>query len=262
MLVAPGVRKLLAPNPSPMTGQGTNTYLVGQGEVLVVDPGPDLSAHLAAIAEAAAGERVIATLVTHGHADHLPAAVRLRAERGVPILGHPGLADADRVLADGEELSVGATRLTVYHTPGHAPDHLCVWNAAERLLFTGDLIAGEGTVVLSEERGALTRYLGSLNRMLALGPATLLPGHGPMVPNAEAQILAYLVHRATREEQILAALESGLATVEAIVARLYADTPTALLPMAARNVRAHLEHLENRGMVRREGERWEIAGAE
>ena len=258
MLVAPGVRKLLAPNPSPMTGPGTNTYLVGQGEVLVVDPGPDLSAHLASIAEATAGERIVGALVTHGHVDHLPAAVRLRKDRGVPILGHPSLPEADRAIGDGEELSVGATRLIVYHTPGHAPDHLCVWNAAERLLFTGDLIAGEGTVVLSEEPGALTRYLDSLNRMLALGPATLLPGHGPPVPDAEAKIRAYLAHRATREQQILAALESGPATAEAIVARLYADTPAALLPMAARNVRAHLEHLENQGKVRKVGKRWEI----
>lgn len=258
MLVAPGVRKILAPNPSPMTGQGTNTYLVGQGEVLVVDPGPDLPAHLDAIGEATAGERIIATLVTHGHVDHLPAAVRLRKDRGVPIFGHPSLPEADRPIGDGEELSVGTMRLTVYHTPGHAPDHLCVWNAAERLLFTGDLIAGEGTVVLSEERDALTHYLASLNRVLALGPAMLLPGHGPPVPDAEAKIRAYLTHRAMREEQILAALRSGPATAEAIVARLYADTPVALLPMAARNVRAHLEHLENRGEVRKVGERWEI----
>ncbi|HEX5416855.1 MAG TPA: MBL fold metallo-hydrolase, partial [Chloroflexota bacterium] len=203
-------------------------------------------------------ECIVAALVSHGHADHLPAAVRLREERGVPIFGHPDLAAVDRPVVDGEEIRVGAACLTVYHTPGHAPDHLCAWNAADRVLFTGDLIAGEGTVVLSDEHRALSRYLGSLNRMLALRPAMLLPGHGPPVPNAESHILAYLVHRAQREEQVLAALRFGPATVDALVARLYADTPAALLPMAARNVRAHLENLEERGLVRQEGEEWEI----
>jgi len=260
MLVEPEVRTLLAPNPSPMTGPGTNTYLIGRGEVLVVDPGPDLAPHLTAIREATNGERIVAVLVTHGHPDHAPAAFALRDELDVAVLGHPSVPDIDRSLADGEVLSVGAAQFIVYHTPGHAEDHLCLWNPAERVLFTGDLIAGVGTVVLSDEPGALTRYLASLNRMLALGPSLLLPGHGPPVPDAEAKIQTYLAHRAMREEQILTALRSVPASVDTLVARLYPDTPAPLLPMAARNVHAHLEHLEGQGRVRRADGGWEMTG--
>jgi len=245
-----GVRRLLAPNPSSMTGQGTNSYLVGEREVAVVDPGPASPAHVEALLAAAPpGGRVAAILVTHGHGDHTGAVAGLKARTGAPVLGHADLPGVDRPLGDGERLTVDGRELAVLGTPGHAEDHLCFWLSDARALFAGDLVAGVGTVVLSELPGTLGRYLASLQKLLALGPFTLLPGHGPAVPDGPAKVREYLAHRATREAQIVAALADGPATVEALVARIYRDTPTSLHAMAARNVRAHLELLEAKGQV-------------
>lgn len=260
MLVAPRVRVLLAPNPSLMTGPGTNTYLIGEHEVAVVDPGPDLPAHVEAILAAVAetGGRIVASLATHAHPDHLPAAFRLRERTGAPILAHADVPGIDRALDDGAEVALGAERVTAYATPGHAREHLCFWLAADRLLFAGDLVAGVGTVVLDEQPGSLTRYLASLQRMQALGPSTLLPGHGPAVADGQAKLAEYSRHRAERDQQILSALDHGPASVETLVTQIYADTPAALHPLAARNVRAHLERLAEVGQVVRTGGRWAL----
>jgi glyoxylase-like metal-dependent hydrolase (beta-lactamase superfamily II) len=251
------VRLLLAANPSPTRGAGTNTYLLGRGEVVVVDPGPDLPEHVEAIL--AAG-RVVAQLVTHGHSDHLPAALRLRERVGAPIYGHPALPGVDRPLADGQRLDLAGWRLQALATPGHAPEHICFWVADRRLLFAGDLIAGVGTIVLADNPDALGQYLDSLLRLLSLGPSTLLPGHGPRVDDGPAKIREYLDHRMARERQIVAALTAGPATVDDLVARLYAEAPAALLPLAARNVRAHLGRLEALRRARPSGARWELTG--
>src|SRR5205085_1145149 len=144
--------------------------LLGDGDLIVVDAGPDLPAHLDALA---AGGRIVAQLVTHGHSDHLPGAIRLREQVGAPIWGHADLNGVDHPLADGDEVDLAGWRLRALATPGHAADHLCFWVEDRRLLFTGDLIAGAGTIVLSDVPNALGLYLDSLAKVGALGPSTL-----------------------------------------------------------------------------------------
>jgi glyoxylase-like metal-dependent hydrolase (beta-lactamase superfamily II) len=259
-VVAPRVRRVLAPNPSFMTGRGTNTYLIGTRDLVVVDPGPDIPEHVAAILAAAAESngRIVGMLLTHGHADHLGAAPALRAQTGAPIFGHPALPGVDHPLADGEVIDLGDETVAVYETPGHADDHVCYWLADDRLLFCGDLIAGVGTVVLSRTPGSLTRYLASLDRMARLGPQTILPGHGPVVADGLAKIQEYVDHRAMRERQVAQALRAGPATVDDLVRRIYVETPVELYAMAAHNVRAHLEHLAAQGLALRVGDEWTV----
>ncbi len=262
-MIAPDIRRILAPNPSPTTGPGTNTYLIGGTEVVVVDPGPAQPEHvegaLRVVGES--GGRVVAILVTHGHPDHLPGAALFQVPTGAPILGHRLTSGVDRHLADAEALDLGRRRIVALETPGHAADHLCFWLPADCLLFSGDLIAGVGTVVLENAPGALARYLASLHRLAALGPLAILPGHGPVVPNGQAKIAEYLAHRAMREAQIVDALRQGPTTADELVRRLYVDTPPELLSLAARNVRAHLEHLAAAGRAVVTGNRWELGPA-
>jgi glyoxylase-like metal-dependent hydrolase (beta-lactamase superfamily II) len=252
-VVAPGVRRLLANNPSPMTGRGTNTYLLGGETLVVVDPGPDLPEHVDAIASQG---RIAFSLVTHAHQDHLPGALRLREQTGAPIIGHAALPGVDRALADGEGVDAAGTNLVALATPGHAPEHLCFWDEAQRLLFTGDLIAGAGTIVLADAPNALTHYLDSLARIRALGASTLLPGHGPVVADGLKRIESYVQHRLARERELLAALAAGPTTVDGLVATVYAGLQPELLGPAARNVRAHLERLVHLGRVAPDGDAW------
>ena len=257
--VAPSVVRVLAPNPSPMTLTGTNTYLVGRLACIVVDPGPDIPEHLDAIIRAAARlGRIALSCVTHHHGDHLPAALSLRRRLGTPIAGHRELPNVDRPLADGEVVAIGGVRLRAVATPGHTPDHLCYVLEDDGVLFTGDLIAGAGTVIVGDGRGELAEYMASLRRVAALEPRHLLPGHGPPVDDAGAKIDEYLEHRLLRERQIVDALGAGPATVRQVVERVYPELPAALVEMAARNVRAHLGKLEDDGRVASRGQAWQI----
>lgn len=261
VLVAPHIRLVPAPNPSPLTGLGTNTYLIGEREVVVVDPGPDISEHVEAtldVIRRLAG-RIAALLVTHGHRDHLPAAYRLRERTAAPILAHQAIPEVDRPLENGDEVVFDSCQITAYETPGHSNDHLCFWMSAERLLFAGDLVAGSGTIVLSDTPGSLTQYLASLETMLGLDPLTILPGHGPMVPDGPAKIQEYLTHRARRERQIMEVLRHGPATVEALVRRLYVDIEPELYPLAARNVGAHLDLLARKRQVTSRDGKWALS---
>jgi glyoxylase-like metal-dependent hydrolase (beta-lactamase superfamily II) len=255
--LSPLVARVLAPNPSPMTLTGTNTYLIGQTEVAVVDPGPDLPEHVEAIIASlrALGKPAVA-LVTHHHDDHLPAARRLRERLGMPIAGHANLPGVDRPLTHDAVLTLADASIRALHTPGHTWDHLCYLLEQERAVFTGDLVAGTGSLVVGPGRGELAASLASLALLADLDPVTLYPGHGPVVPNAVPKLREYIVHREERERQVLKALTSGADTITAMVALIYPDLAPGLRGHAGRNVQAHLLKLEDELRVRLDGDRW------
>ena len=251
------VARILAPNPSPMTLTGTNTYLVGQDMLAVIDPGPDLPEHLDAIVAAVEACGMLAvSLVTHHHDDHLPAARRLRERLGVPIAGHADLPGVDRPLRHDERVGVSGATLRAVETPGHTDDHVCFFLEEEQALFSGDLIAGTGTVIVGPGRMDLARYLASLELVGSLEPRVILPGHGPLVADAAVKVREYLEHRLGRERQIVAELTRDGRTVAQIVASVYADVRVDLHPAAARNVRSHLWKLEAEGKVEERAGAW------
>lgn len=245
--VVPGVRRIVAPNPSLMTGPGTNTYLVGTSEVVVIDPGPDDEAHLDAVAAAGAG-RIRRVAVTHTHPDHAPGAAGLAARTGALVAGF-GARDGflpDEVLGEGDVLGAGEHRMRALHTPGHASNHLCYLLEGAGVLFSGDHVMGGSTVVIAPPDGDMAAYLASLERLLVLAPPlrAIAPGHGPLMEDPPAVLQGYLDHRRAREAAILAALRRrGSATVDDLVEDVYVDVPSALHPVARYSVWAHLRHL-------------------
>jgi glyoxylase-like metal-dependent hydrolase (beta-lactamase superfamily II) len=248
--LSPLVRRIVAPNPSLMTGPGTNTYLVGIDEVAVVDPGPDDPGHIRAIIGASMLERVRWVLLTHTHLDHAPGAKRLRDMTGAPILAFAKKTDwfsVDRTLADGDVIEGTEFGLEVIHTPGHADDHICFLLEEERVLFSGDHIMQGTTVVVSD----MAAYMTSLERLRKLRRvARIYPAHGEVIEDAHGTVEQYIEHRQMRERQILEALAAGPAKVGEIVQRIYAGTiPDELLDMAARQVHAHLAKLKREGAV-------------
>lgn len=253
--IVPGVVRITADNPSLMTGPGTNTYLVGTRDLVVIDPGPDDSTHLGAVAARAAGSggRIRAIAVTHHHADHCEGARSLAAEGGVPVFGFAatGGFSPDRLLADGERLQIGDSGLRALHTPGHSSDHLCfLLEAPNRILFSGDHVMGGSTVVIAPPDGDMEQYLASLARLASLSPPfeAIAPGHGPVLPRPAETFADYISHRLAREDAIAAALaRRDTASVEEIVADVYADTPAALHPIARYSVWAHLRKLAHEG---------------
>jgi glyoxylase-like metal-dependent hydrolase (beta-lactamase superfamily II) len=259
--LSPLVARVLAPNPSPMTLSGTNTYLIGLREVAVVDPGPDMPEHVEAIVR---GLRTLGTpalaLVTHHHDDHLPAARRLREQLGMPIAGHADLPGVDRALRHDEQLALADAHLRALHTPGHTWDHVCYELEEERAVFAGDLVAGTGSLVVGPGRGELAESLRSLELLVKRRPDTIYPGHGPVVSDARAKLGEYIAHRAEREQQVLDALAAGLETTEGMVERIYVGIVPGLRGHAARNLQAHLFKLEDEGRVAQRDGRWVLTG--
>ncbi len=261
--VAPGVVRVTAANPGVMTGPGTNSYLVGDDELAVVDPGPDDAAHVEAL-ERAGGGRIRWIVVTHTHPDHAPAAAELAERTGAERLGFASRDGfvADRLLADGDRIGGRGWSLTAVHTPGHASNHLCFaydrhpfagdrpTAAGEgpdgRLVFTGDHVMGGSTVVINPPDGDMAHYLASLRALTRLTPsvASFAPGHGERIDDPEATVAALVEHRLAREAKVVAALgRRGTATVEDLVPDVYGDVGEERWPIAARSLFAHLRAL-------------------
>lgn len=252
--------RILAPNPSPMTLTGTNTYLVGapgSGGVVVVDPGPDLVEHRAAVDEAVAARdaEVSAVIITHHHADHAQAAGWAAAWE-VPLHAFtPRLIRAEAsALLDGAVLRAAGVRIEAVHTPGHSSDHLCLRLPDTGAVLTGDHVLGEGSTIVAWPDGDMAAYLASLERLAAIDAAVLYPGHGPTITEPAAAVAAYLAHRREREQQVLDALRAGDRTAAEVVARVYATVDPVLHPAAERSVRAHLDKLVTDGLVTSDGQ--------
>jgi glyoxylase-like metal-dependent hydrolase (beta-lactamase superfamily II) len=241
------IERILANNPGPFTGPGTNTWLLddGAGTSVIIDPGPIDDTHLERVLERLRGRQAIAVVVTHTHPDHAPLANPLARELQVPAYGHspgPGF-DPDLLLADGSSLDVGKVRLVVIHTPGHADDHLCF--RVGDVLFTGDHIMG-GSSVMVEDMG---RYLDSLTRLRGTGLRRLHPGHGDDMDDPDQVIDWYLAHRRQRHDQIFEAIVAGARSASEVLELVYADVDRSLYPLAARSVEAHLTLLRDQGRI-------------
>lgn len=255
-----------AQNPGPMTGKGNWTWLLPGRMPTLIDAGTGESGHIEAVVRALEGATLAQVLVTHAHPDHMSGAPAVAARcPGVRVRKLPW-PDRDArwpvaidPLGDGETVEAGDGALQVVHTPGHAPDHLCFWDAGSRTLFGGDLaIRGATVYIPSGPGGNLTAYLASLERVLALGPVRMLPAHGPVIDEPGKVLRAYIGHRRQREAQILEVLAGAACTPDALVGRVYRGLAPAAVKMARETVVAHLEKLEREGRVRRDAEAWHI----
>jgi glyoxylase-like metal-dependent hydrolase (beta-lactamase superfamily II) len=246
-----------APNPSPMTLTGTNSYVIdaGAGEAVVIDPGPVIERHLDALVHNAAerGLRITTIAVTHGHPDHAPAAAPLKARTGATVWVHPkSSVPHDRRFELEGELRAGDLALRVIDAPGHTFEHVALYEPTERALFTGDVILGEGTVVIAPPGGAMRPYQRTLERLRDefTDAARIYGGHGPVVEDARAKIEEYITHRKMREAELLATLRSGPMTIPQLVIAIYGTTRPVLWPAAARQLLAYLLALSEEGTVR------------
>ncbi|WP_313803368.1 MBL fold metallo-hydrolase [Sphingobium sp.] len=270
------VGRVLAPNPSPFTYTGTQTYLVGTEELAVIDPGPDDPAHLAALLAAIGGRPLKAILCTHTHRDHSPAAAPLGARTGAPIIGCAPLtleddgprADAafdaayrpDRVLKDGEQVTGAGWTLEAVATPGHTSNHLCFALREEGALFTGDHVMGWSTSVVSPPDGDMTAYMASMQRLLDRDDVLYYPAHGEPVESPRRLVRGMMGHRKQREGQILRFLERhGASEIPHMVTEMYKGVDPRLHSAAGRSVLAHLIDLDGRGIAAATGDgRWQL----
>lgn len=272
--MAPGIRRLVARNPGPFTFMGTNTYLVGEDELAIIDPGPDDPDHFDAILRAVAGRPVRYILVTHTHRDHVDLLPRLVEATGARTAGFgrargsrpPSLQspsegefvdygfEPDLALRHGDRVQGSGWALDALHTPGHAPDHLCFALAGGEILFSGDHIMAWNTSVVAPPEGRMADYMASLDLLLARDSEALyLPGHGGRLEQPRRMVRAYLVHRQWREQAILAAIRDGRSTIPEIVSLVYRGIAADLAKAASLSVLAHVEHLVERGLVTCDG---------
>ncbi len=270
--VSPLIRRVVADNPGPFTFKGTGTYIVGRGEVAVIDPGPDLPEHLAAILKAVEGERVSHILITHHHSDHSPLAGPLKAATGATIYGcavagheaedtgevkmeagHDHDFRPDVSLCGGGIVSGPGWTMEAIPTPGHTSNHLCYALKEENACFSGDHIMGWSTTVITPPDGDMTDYLASLEAIRARNFTTLWPTHGPPIRDVTPFIDAYVEHRQERMDQILGALGTGPGRIKDLVPRLYTDVDPRLWPAAARSMQAAIIHLARHGKIVTDG---------
>ena len=269
----PGIARVLAHNPSAFTYYGTQTHLIGDAEVAVIDPGPDLPEHVDALEKAIGGRRVTAIMCTHTHRDHSPAARPLAERIGAPIIGCAPLAletvgpraDAafdgdyapDRVLADGESLEIDGEPVTAVATPGHTSNHLCF--AYRGALFSGDHVMGWSTTVVVPPDGDMAAYMQSLDKLRQRDDRIYYPAHGPAVTKPQQYVRHLVGHRMQREKQILGLVGSEPRSIPEIVANAYPGLDPRLTAAAGGSVYAHLLDLERRGLVEQHQERWKTA---
>jgi glyoxylase-like metal-dependent hydrolase (beta-lactamase superfamily II) len=264
--LAPNVVRFVAPNPSPLTGPGTNTYLLGTGpDFVVVDPGPDDPRHLDRIVQAT-DANISHVLCTHSHPDHSPGAATLKSMTRALVLGRAAPDDGfqdesyrpDAPLEDGAVVATAGARIRALHTPGHASNHVCLLLEPEGWLLTGDHLMSGSTVVILPPDGSMRLYLDSLDRLRTLPLTALLPGHGDVMPDPHGEIDRVIAHRLRREEKVIDGLVrlGGAAPLEALVPVVYADTPVALHALARFSLLAHLQKLQEERRVAHEGERW------
>ncbi len=265
--LASGVHRIVAPNPSMMTGPGTNTYLFGHREIAVVDPGPKLRAHIDDICEKLDAP-IRWVLVTHTHPDHSPGASLLAEKTGAELLGmeapegqhqdssfHP-----DRVLVDGDKLQTPEFTLEAIHTPGHASNHLCFRHTATNWILTGDHVIDGSTVVIDPPDGSMREYIASLEKIRALEPDALLPGHGYKIQEPRRVIDWIIEHRLEREAKVVAALQANPdKTARELVPHVYQDVAEKLYAWAERSLLAHLIKLEEEDRALRVDEHWTMS---
>lgn len=269
-LLEPAVARVLAHNPSAFTYYGTQTYLVGEREVAIVDPGPDLPEHLDALIEALAGRKLVAIMCTHTHRDHSPAAAPLSERTGAPIIGCGPLSletvgpradaafDSDyrpsHVLGDGEAIDVDGVPLAAVATPGHTSNHLCF--AYRDVLFSGDHVMGWSTTVIFPPDGDMAAYMASLDKLRQRDDRVYYPAHGPAVTNPKQYVRHLVGHRMQREKQILSLVRDEARSISEIVANAYPGLDPRLVTAAGGSVLAHLLDLQRRGLVEQQEEAW------
>jgi glyoxylase-like metal-dependent hydrolase (beta-lactamase superfamily II) len=270
--LSPLVRRMAAGNPGPMTFTGTCTYIVGAGEVAVIDPGPDRKEHIDALLEALRGEAVAAILVTHTHKDHSPGARALKAATGAPIIGcaphaperaetagarpdgpHDGAHAPDSILREGDAFEARNFALVCVETPGHTANHLAFFLPQEQALFSGDHVMAWSTSLVTPPDGSMRDYMASLEKLRRRDDAIFWPGHGGPVLEPRRYVRTLANHRRQRERAILSRLAAGDETIETIVARVYEGLSPALRTAAGLSVLAHLQDLTERGLAAADG---------